>query len=369
MCCNLSIFVNDFFSNNSWFFGMPMRTSSNCVIKITKYLILIHYILYLIVGRLMTKNVHETWVMPNGRLEPLCVCVEESVSQGRSYVNSNANISNCFFIRTSQLSGNGGVININGGSYHLDIVFSIFYGCSCQSEGGAICFNSLFCKMKAICASRCIASAEHFAYISSSTNISLNLLSITACCYVTNGNYPLFIYLSHQSYENSNSSMNHASQTSGICIHSPLSFLSIYCTVSNNNAYNGICINTNANTGIMKYANIVHNNSPLKYGVFYNSGSFALQNCIINQNRNTLFYMNSGSITVTNSFVSHLGVTMTQNNNTNTIIPTYILQYYKTANCHADQEYSEISIQYTCLGFHARINFHMLLFLLPTQIL
>jgi len=82
-----------------------------------------------------------------------CEC--ESIDQGRSYVDKNINISNCFFSRYSSYSGDGGVIYVNVGSYSMNVNYSMFYNCVCSSYGGAIYFYSSNSYLRMICANSC----------------------------------------------------------------------------------------------------------------------------------------------------------------------------------------------------------------------
>ena len=75
--------------------------------------------------------------------------------QGRSYVDKNINISNCFFSRSSSYSGDGGVIYVNVGSYSMNVNYSMFYNCVCSSHGGVIYFDSSNSYLRMICANSC----------------------------------------------------------------------------------------------------------------------------------------------------------------------------------------------------------------------
>jgi len=95
-------------------------------------------------------------------------CENESIDQGRSYVDKNINISNCFFLRYSSYSGNGGVIYVSASSCSMNINYSMFYNCVCSSYGGAIYFYSSNSSLRMICANSCSCGASydgHFAYL------------------------------------------------------------------------------------------------------------------------------------------------------------------------------------------------------------
>jgi len=114
-------------------------------------------------------------------------CENESIDQGRSYVDKNINISNCFFSRYSSYSGHGGVIYVYGGSYSMNVIYSMFYKCVCSSYGGAIYFSSSNSYLRMICANRCSAFYGHFAYLHASQVNHVEYLSVSNCSHTTSG--------------------------------------------------------------------------------------------------------------------------------------------------------------------------------------
>jgi len=277
-------------------------------------------------------------------------CYNESINQGHSYTDTNIQISDCFFSRSFQLNGFGGVIYINGGTYSMNISNSIFFSCACSINGGAIFFSSDISILKMICAQGCYAESYHFAYIQAINSNKGDGLSINNCSYLGAGYYPLWLQSGDQFVEKVNSSMNNALQSSGIGISSPSSFISSHCTFSNNNASHSICIYFSSNIGSMSYANIVHNNSPSWGGVVYSSGtgSCHFTYCIFDLNQNTLFYLNSGSMEISHSMISHANtfssmnsIQFQNNNSVDTSFPpiprqTYQIQFFNTHYCHTD---------------------------------
>jgi len=123
-------------------------------------------------------------------------CESESIGHGRSYVDKNINISNCFFSRYSSYSGNGGVICVNVGSYSMNVNYSMFYNCVCSSHGGAIYFSSSNSYLRMICANRCscgVSYSGHFAYLSASQVNQVEYLSVSNCSHTTSGYYTIWI--------------------------------------------------------------------------------------------------------------------------------------------------------------------------------
>ena len=172
-----------------------------------------------------------------------------------------------------------------------------------------------------ICANSCSASEKHFAYLSASQVNQVEYLSVSNCSHTTSGYYSIRLQSGNQKVDNTNSSMNNAIQVSGIGISSPSSFTSSHCTFSNNKVSFSkyIFFYSTSGTISMSYANIVHNNSPIIYGVVYvqGAGSRKMMYCIFKNNQNTLFCVWEGSLEVSHSFIEHSGSFSTR-----TAVPT-----------------------------------------------
>ena len=279
-------------------------------------------------------------------LENAIGCGNDIIDQGRSYHNLNIDISLCFFSRISLYIGDGGVIYISGGSYSMNIDFSMFYNCVCSILGGAIFFDSTNSSLRMICANSCSATNYLFSYLRATQVNQAEYLSVTKCSHTTSKYYSIYIESGNQRIDNTNSSMNNAREVSGIFIYVPSSFTSSYCTFSNNKVSDGICIYFYTGTGTisMSNANIIHNNSPSWYGVVSVEGA-GLRNmmyCIFLDNQNNLFCISSGSLEVSHSFIDHSGkfstskAVSTPNNNSFTNTNTYQLQFFNSLHCNAD---------------------------------
>jgi len=278
----------------------------------------------------------------------------ESIGQGRSYVNVSIDISNCFFKRSSSYSGDGGVIYVSGGSCSMNINYSMFYNCVCSdNNGGAIYFTSSNSSLRMICANSCscgAASYGHFARLQASQVNQVEYLSVSNCSHTTSGYWSIYLESGYQRVDNTNSSMNNAERRSGIGISSPSSFTSSHCTFSNNKVSHSICLLFWSSSGTisMSYANIVHNNSPSQYGVVTVdvAGSRKMMYCIFKNNQNTLFCVYGGSLEVSHSFIDHSGsfsiytTVSTSNNNSFTNTITYQLQFFNALHCNADIPFS-----------------------------
>jgi len=273
-------------------------------------------------------------------------CERESIGQGRSYVDKNINVSLCFFSRTLLFSGNGGVICVTASSFSMNINYSMFYKCTCSNHGGAIYFNSSISCLRMICSNRCSASLYHFSYLYAFQVNQVEYLSASNCSHTTSGSYPIYLHSGNQRVDNTNSSMNKAYRGSSICIESPSSSASSYCTCSNNMVTDGVCIFFSSTSGIisMSYANIIHNNSPSRMGVVNveGIGSKKMLYCIFKNNQNFLFNVMGGSLEVSHSFIDHSAsfsrstTVSTSNNNSFTNRITYQLQFFNSLHCSTD---------------------------------
>jgi len=269
-------------------------------------------------------------------------CENEITETGRSYVNVSLNINDCFFKRVLMLSGHGGIICINGGSHSMAVESSMFFECKASKNGGSIFFFSKNMKLSRICANNCTASGDHFIYSNAKIQNSFEYVSITSCSYLTQGYSSFRINQGMQNIDHLNSSLNYVIESSGFLCDSPSSFLCEYCTISNNRVSNAVCIDLSYNSGKIINANILANNSPA-FGVIRIYGdSPKLEYCIIIDNRNTLFFVVSGSISISHCFVSHStkffssGSVTTNKNNSFFVAETHRLIHYYSYYCNTD---------------------------------
>jgi len=275
----------------------------------------------------------------------LCLCIGENNAVGRSYDGDSVNISDCFFTRMSQYNSAGGVIFISDTTKTSYISNCMFNNCATSTDyGGAIFLTLSMSFMKMVCANRCSSQFCHFAWVKATLSNEAVLLSMTECSYTTNGDYSVCFSEGNPKVDFSNCSRNYAHVISGIYFYKPsTSSSSVMCTFSNNVVSAFMCIDFYSCSGTMSYACVVNNNSPA-YGIVYVSGSgtHIMEYCLFISNDNTLFHVDSGSsLTIKHSFIYHLnsiksGIINTENNNTNINHPTYIIPYFKSHYCHAD---------------------------------
>jgi len=281
-------------------------------------------------------------------------CVNENISQGRSYDGVDVNISDCFFTRFEEYSDKGGVIYAQSSSVKVYVSNSMFYNCMTYRNGGAICFDTCHTfVMKMTCVSRCrtsgTSSSGHFGYLRVYNPSTFEYCSLSSCSYGTTGSWAMLLYLGDQRMYFMNFSMNNAKSGSCFRSYNPNTFIGAYCTFANNIVSDSVCIslyNTYSQFRVdapIHYSNIVNNNSP-QYGLVMSYDVYlSLKFCIIDSNQGTLFYSEMKTVEIANCFISHTGVLSTSNslstsvNNSFTKHQTNLIQYFDSYYCHADE--------------------------------
>jgi len=280
-------------------------------------------------------------------------CKDEHLNEGRSFEQENVNILDCFFSRISLYSKDGGVIYLSGNNYYsLNITYSMFFNCACSQRGGAIFFSTKsFCHLKFICANKCSCGTNyHFALLSSSTNSNGEHLSISLCSQGPSGYSSICFNKGNQRIENINSSMNDAIRISGMHVYQPSSFISSFCTFSNNKASEYACLYLYFVIGSISYTNIVHNYSPTQGSIKIYGGSPKFLYCVFDMNRDNLFYVESSVPEITHCFIFHPGQTSTGFNNSLTKKSTYHLLFYNSQYCNTDVLSTTLGSDITIFG-------------------
>jgi len=283
-------------------------------------------------------------------------CQFENVSQGRSYYRNKVNVSDCFFSRSSQYSGKGGVIYVDEGFFSMNIEYSMFYFCCCSEDGGAIYFYSQVSNLRMICAHMCscgLFGRYNFAYLRASHVNQMEYQSISYCSYILIGTFSIIFIDGNQRFVNTNSSMNKGYECI-IAFAAPFSYSSLHCTFSNNLVSNSNCILFYSESGTisMSFANIVHNNSPHDGVVTVGGeGSRNMMYCIFHNNQNYLFCVFSGSLEVSHSFIDHSSSSVSSNisvstatNNSFINRMTYQIQFFNSLHCNADIPFTGFSL-------------------------
>jgi len=285
-------------------------------------------------------------------------CLNETISVGRSYSCNNMNvfIDRCLFVRLSSFSGDGGVIYVNTGISNLSIMFTTFETCSVSSShsGGAIYFNSINSTLDFVCAYGCKAGIYNFARIITSNIDNLTLVTITSCSNNYEGASPILMDGGHQRTSFVNVSLNYNDFVGIFTIDNPSSSSLSFISFSHNRILKNEGFGCYRGSTSLSYANIIHNNSPGSGGIVYasQSATIDLTYCVIYNNENTLFCIGtSGSISISNSYISHnstlkSGTVSFNSNITYSLIQSYPIEFLGTYLCHANipaitSEYSQ----------------------------
>jgi len=194
-------------------------------------------------------------------------CINDNSIVGRSFYNQIVNISDCFFTRIHLFSDNGGVIYLTEGTKQLSIVDTMFFGCFCSDDGGAIHSYSSNISIKFVCASHCrgISYRYHFAMLKSASHNHIEYLSMTKCSNITTGEESMRVQSGNQINKNTNSSMNSAAKWSCFDFNEPSSLQTTFCNFVQNNS--SVYVSIESGGGYIDFCNIIGNNSPNGYGV------------------------------------------------------------------------------------------------------
>jgi len=270
-------------------------------------------------------------------------CLNETIEVGRSYIYQSVSLEECFFSRLKLFSGDdGGVINITGPSFTMNISFCTFTCCFCSKDGGAIYFDSINSTITFTCAFNCQSGYGHFAWIESNLINTIDFLSIAKCSNRTEGSFSVMIAYGYQKIENTNSSLNLAKDHSSIKYQWPASLQNSYCTTSNNNASLYTCMRFHKTNGNVQYSNIIMNNSPNEYGILYltENSKCTFQFVTFAFNHDTLFYISSSQMNLSHCFIYHSGTISNGSLNLFNVLyenhESYSLVFFSTYLCFAD---------------------------------
>jgi len=270
------------------------------------------------------------------------VCTENNITVGRSYLNVEILINDCYFSRTQAFSSNGGVIYLSN-LLPFNVTYCVFNNCSSSGSGGAIYCANLISEIRMICAYGCNATSCHFASISSKIS-RIDYATLTYCSKYLLGEQPITLWNGENRLSSSNFSKNLCKFDCGIRVYKTRDFLSNYCTFAWNNASSHICIMLWDYSGSFSFANIIGNWANSGFGLVRTYGSiYIFSDCIFSHNIGTLFYKESNDVlSLRHCTISHPSNSLTINsvsiihNNTFGLISSYEYQYFASGVCHAD---------------------------------
>ena len=264
-------------------------------------------------------------------------------------------VSDCSFAHFHKIGGNGGAILADSPFVpFINITDSVFFDCTSSNYGGAIYFETDEIHIDRVCGFQCSASYHHFAYFSIGTKALINELSLAACSNYSKGSCSMSVLYYEHVLTNINNSKCVSEHVSGIKVMANLNnkHSLVFCTFSDNNVTNGICVHLNSAFGNWSFINFVSNNSPNNYGVVYSqSGPFYISSAVFYSNQNTLFY-SPGMLILSYCYISHLeeisfGNVTLSNNNTFSATSTYGFSLYNTFNCQGVEPTLDITPKQT----------------------
>ena len=131
----------------------------------------------------------------------------------------------------------------------------------------------------------------------------------------------------NQNISNTNISYNNVIYISGIVSYHPNIMFSHSCTFYNNTVSSEICIYLLGSISNIFRSNFILNNSPSNGVLFFtNSCIYYIFECIFNENKNILFYVDLGNVELINCFINHQSSSITTDTKTQPIfIPTLII--------------------------------------------
>ena len=198
----------------------------------------------------------------------------------------------------------------------MKVFNNLFIYCNCTNgNGGAIYINcqeqgELFLEKN--CGFECktfSSGGGQFGSITiSNKNNFVQLISIVKPSNEDCGTQTFSLSNGNCSFFNSNISNNITPSYSAILFSTFTSMNMKYCSITNNTVVSHICINLYSGSiiGRIFNSNIIKNNSP-GYGIICYYGNFEIYDSIIKDNLNSFAYRSAmGSVTLINSWISHL---------------------------------------------------------------
>ena len=260
----------------------------------------------------------------------------------------------CYFNRLNNYVGNGGIFLCESILSLININNCIFFQCSCTGHGGAFYFKCIVegtnINLNKLCISHCFSGINNWFQFGlfqthSLSNNNFTFLSINCCSNNSNSLNSIEIDFGNIILSNLNSSNNNNKKHSSLILWRNTKLNCFYSTIINNFVSDYIIIwleSLNNENNFLNYFNIIKNNSPLSHGVISNiMGKFTINNCILINNYNNLFYISSGNLNVINCKIFHennnnifIGVSETNNTFENTI--TFFLNHFNSFNCQGN---------------------------------
>jgi len=267
-------------------------------------------------------------------------CIQNLDSNNRYIENDFVQISDCFFSRSIDYIGSGGIIFVDVREMDLNILKTVFNNCSSTIKAGAIFFQSSNSYIDKVCAYQCSSMKCFFSYIRSNIESTNKYVSISACSYKPEGSDPIDLQDGIQRISYTNISNNYAKGTSGLSIYYSQELSIYFCHFENNNSSHGECIKLYSQSGLISQTSVIHNIVTITESIVsVEYGNCLFEYSVFHDNVNTLFIVCGGSLDVIHCLISHNDIIavgrISTMNCTNTFVPFEHLYFY-TFLCNSD---------------------------------
>ena len=310
---------------------------------------------------------------------PNCINILNYSSSQRYFegeTNNNYLFLNCFFQRLNIFIGNGAVLYFFQIIATLNINYCLFYNCSTNLNGRGIyfiCENSKsLVNISNVCASLCSCGNSYLYPFSVfyHQNISkIEFTSINLCSYQNQGSESITLIGKEHYVNNLNSSKNYVYRFSGLYTLGDI-FLENYCTFINNSVSRSICIffHMGLINRKMENSNIINNNSPIDYGVIWNSynGVTKMNFCIFSNNEDTLFYLESGNLILSNCKIYHninkitYGSVVINNSILNLYFSIININHFYSFYCETEKNFGSYQLKFNSKKFFFLIFYYLI---------
>ena len=281
-------------------------------------------------------------------------CIDENIASGRSSysIATIADVSDCYFRRSSSFGGNGGVIYFASSTVTMRLKQCVFYYCkvSGSNNGGAIYYDDTTsggCEINTTCASYCSSDGNHgeFAWIRTSVSKNNYFLysTLTQCANTQIGYCPVYSHFGYQCTKNNNASYNYVMSHAGLHFVSPTTLDFAFCIVAHNRPKNYNAFGFYYIGGTISKTFIINNTSPSGGGGFLILYSpYTIDQCIFYDNQNLLLETSGGgSMIITNCQIYHTqtiaaGSVTFSTGYTSSQATTYYIDFLSTHLCQRE---------------------------------
>ena len=254
----------------------------------------------------------------------------------------NVYIQFCGFFSFSSNSA-GGVVYVSNGNALILVEFCNIDNCRSTATGGVFYFSCLSLIQSKICVHQAHTN-DHCTYgVFSATNKN-EIYYVTIChsspeSSVTS-NHNILALNGYQKIQNLNSTKNRGKREVALTVQDCINLNVLQCNFVQNTAIDERILWFNRGSNERKFVqiNVVENNSPNGGVIVNENAAYSFQSCYFHSNSRILFYLISGSLTISTSYIYHTNTltygavsiqSSVSSSNQNSIT------FLKTGNCKA----------------------------------